>query len=80
MDQTASSDQSLLWYFRERGQVADLDCVSVYVLVAIIKKRLKLSAVSTNPTDLSLTCLNESPGSTTCASVADDIDRISISS
>ena len=44
MDQSASSHQRFLQYIRERCQNQNLDRVSVYVLVAIVKKRLNLSA------------------------------------
>ena len=45
MDQAASSHQSLLRHLRERRQDPSLDRrLAVYVLVAIVKKRLNLSA------------------------------------
>ena len=44
MDQAAPSDQGLLRLERERGQDPDLDSRSVYVLVAIVRKRLGLPA------------------------------------
>src|SRR4029077_10531883 len=42
MDQAAFADQALLRHLGERGADANLDCISVYVLVAIIKKQLRL--------------------------------------
>ena len=44
MDQAASSCQSLFRDLRERSQVQIWIAISVYVLVAIVKKRLNLSA------------------------------------
>jgi len=45
MDQAASANQSFLRNFGKRGQVTNLDrSVSAYILVAIVKKRLQLSA------------------------------------
>ena len=45
MDPAASADQSFLRNFGERGQVTQIwIAVSAYVLVAIVKKRLHLSA------------------------------------
>ena len=44
MDQTTSAYQELIWHIRERRQVANLDWISVYILVAIVKKRLNLKA------------------------------------
>jgi hypothetical protein len=42
MDQAASADKSILWNVRKCGQDANMDCHHHYVLVAIIKKQLKL--------------------------------------
>ena len=44
MDQATPADQGLLRHQRERGEDPNLDRVSVYVLVAIIRKRLGLEA------------------------------------
>jgi len=44
MDQATSPYQKVLRHVRERRQGANLDAVSAYVLVAIIKKRLNLNA------------------------------------
>ena len=44
MDQAASADQAVLRDIRKRGENPDPIAVSVYVLVAIVKKRLKLEA------------------------------------
>ena len=44
MDQTASADQTLLRDIRKCSENPNLDHVSVYVLVAIVKKRLTLDA------------------------------------
>ena len=41
VDQTASQDQGVLRHIRERSEDANLNRVSVYVLVAIVKKRVK---------------------------------------
>ena len=43
MDQTAPADQTVLWDLRERGELTQIwIAVSVYVLAAIVRKRLKL--------------------------------------
>jgi|GEM_PF-1432579 len=42
LDQAAPAHQSFLWHFAERSQDANLDWIAVYVLVAIVKKRLNL--------------------------------------
>ena len=44
MDQAASAHQGLLRHFRERGENPNLDRNHVYVLVAIVRKRLNLDA------------------------------------
>ena len=44
MDQAAPAHQGILRHFRKRRQIANLDAVSVYVLFAIVKKRLALTA------------------------------------
>jgi len=44
MDQAAPAHQGLLRHQRERGQDADMDRVSAYVLVAIVRKRLAVEA------------------------------------
>ncbi len=44
MDQAASANQGILWAERERSEDSDLIAVSVYVLVAIVRKRLRLDA------------------------------------
>jgi Domain of unknown function (DUF4372)/Transposase DDE domain len=44
MDQTASTNQSVLWHDRERRQNPDMDCNLGLRAVAIVKKRLQLSA------------------------------------
>ena len=45
MDQTASAHQSVFWHQRERRENAiSAIAISVYVLVAIIKKRLCVEA------------------------------------
>jgi hypothetical protein len=44
MDQTASKNQGLLRDQRKCGEDPDLIAVSIYVLVAIVRKRLELDA------------------------------------
>src|SRR5215470_1657362 len=44
MDKTALAHQSFLWHVGKRRKTQIWIAVSVYVLVAIIKKRLQLSA------------------------------------
>jgi hypothetical protein len=44
VDQAAPSDQAVLWDVGERGEDANLDRGVGYVLVAIVRKRLKLEA------------------------------------
>ena len=44
VDQTTPAHQDILWRQRERGEDPDLDAISIYVLVAIVRKRLGLEA------------------------------------
>jgi len=44
MDETAPADQGFLRHQRERGEDPNLDCSIVYVLVAIVRRRLGLEA------------------------------------
>jgi hypothetical protein len=44
MDQTAPPHRGVLWHNRERSERQIWIAVSVYVLVAIVKKRLNFSA------------------------------------
>ena len=48
MDQAAPSDQAVLWDLGKRGQDPVRIVVSVYVLVVIVKKRLRLDASLTD--------------------------------
>ena len=62
MDQAASAHQGVFRHQRERGENANLDRHSVYVLVAIVKKRLGVAAsLYTILQILSLTLFEKKP-------------------
>ena len=44
MDQATPADQGILWHQRERGEDQIWIAISVYVLIAIVRKRLGLEA------------------------------------
>jgi hypothetical protein len=62
LDQAASSDQTILRYLGKRGQDTNLDRMSVYVLVAIVRKKLNLDvSLYTLLQVLSLTLFEKTP-------------------
>jgi len=44
VDQTTSENKIILWHIRERGEDTNLDGTFYYLIVAIIRKRLKIEA------------------------------------
>ncbi len=55
MDQTASADKIIFRHFGNRRKTQIWTAISVYVLVAIMKKRLKLERALHNFTDFKIT-------------------------